>query len=352
MRSPLAAMTLSVILVLAPIGLPRDLEGQEGRLFSSDDVLEMILETDLGQLLSDRSEDSEEQPATVTVTVPGDIPDAVSLRVRTRGRFRLRRDICPFPPIRLNFPSEGTDGSVFQGADKIKLVTHCHDRRSYEQNVLEEYLAYRIFNLISDVSFRVRLARITYRDSEGKEDDTTKYGFLIEDPASLAARVGGDALEIPGARATEFEPEQMGNLFLFQYLIGNIDWATANMQNLEVFRIGFDYFAVPYDFDWSGIVDAPYAGPSPLTERLHQSVTERLYLGVCWEAVDYPAVISHFMDLRQDILALPETIPGLSEANIRTARRYIDDFYGFIENPDRAVRDLRRMCKSGGQDSP
>jgi hypothetical protein len=343
----IAALLASVFLFYARPGPAVAQEPTPERLFSSQGVLRFALETDLDALISDRSQESEDQPAVLTIDGPSGSVVEVPLQVRTRGRFRLRKDICSFPPIRLNFRKSEPTGTVFDGQDKLKLVTHCHDRGSYEQNVLEEYLAYRIFNQLSDVSFRVRLVEITYRDSGGSMEPLTKMGFIIEDEDSMAERLGGMALDIPGARATEFEPYHTGLMFLFQYLIGNIDWSTANTQNLAVVRVGMDHFAVPYDFDWSGLVDAAYVGPSPLTERLHDSVRERLYLGVCWDGIDFPAVFRRFEEVRDTILGLVGEVPRLSEANAESASDYIESFYEFIEDPDRAIRSIGRMCQGG-----
>jgi hypothetical protein len=301
----------------------------------------------LEELKEDRSQESEERPAVVRILGAAGEAIEVPLKVRTRGRFRLQTNICSFPPLRLNFQEGKPAGTVFDGQDKLKLVTHCHDRDSFVQNVLEEYLAYRIYNQLTDRSFRVRLAEITYVDTSGKNDPLTRMAFLIEDEEALASRLGGMALDIPGARATAFEPLETGAMFLFQYMIGNIDWSTANSQNLEVIRVGTDHYAVPYDFDWSGLVDAPYAGPSPLTERRHESVRERLYLGVCWDAIDYPAVFELFQEKRPLVFQAIREVPFLTESNVRIASDYIEEFYWFIDDPGRAERDLRRMCRRG-----
>jgi len=301
----------------------------------------------MSALQDDRSQESEDRPATlrISTTEGGDLE--IPLEVRTRGRYRLQKDICSFPPLRLNFKEDLVLGSTFDGQDKLKLVTYCHDRDSFEQNVLEEYLAYRIYNQITEASFRVRLAEITYLDAEGRDDPLTRMGFLIEDEDAMAARIDGMVLDVPGARATDFQPAQMGEMFLFQYLIGNIDWSTANSQNLKILRVGMDYFAIPYDFDWSGLVDAPYVGPSPLTERLHESVRERLYLGTCWNEVDFAATFARFEESKAAIYKVARTVPGLSEANIRFAIEYLDEFYEFISDPRRAESALGKMCRSG-----
>ena len=347
MRQFMKGLRFLLFLCLGPGYWAEAQETPPQELFSSFELLRFSIEADLSAVMDDRSQESEEQPARILIQgSAGDVRD-VPLQIRTRGRFRLQKNICPFPPLRLNLKEGEPTGTVFDGQDKLKLVTHCHDWETFEQNVLEEYLAYRVYNHLSDVSFRVRLAEITYLDSRGESDPLTRMGFLIEDEEAMAARVGGMALDIPGARATDFEPSQMGVMFLFQFMIGNIDWATANSQNLKVVRVGMDHFAVPYDFDWSGLVDAPYVGPSPLTERLHDSVRERLYLGVCWDDIDFQSAFSSFQEKKSAILKTITEIPGLTESNIRSATDYIEEFYELIDEPVRAEKDIRRMCRRG-----
>jgi hypothetical protein len=339
-----------ILIVALGTGSPWSLAAQEvppQDLFSPGTVLRFTLETDLEALRNDRSEESEEFPGRILISGSGGEATEVPLQVRTRGRFRLQANICPFPPLRLNFPEGEPRGTVFDGQDKLKLVTHCHDWESFEQNLLEEYLAYRIYNHLTDLSYRVQLAEITYVDASGEYAPLTRMGIIIEDDQALAARVGGMILDVPGARATDFEPWQMGVMFLFQYMIGNIDWSTANCQNLSILRVGSDHFAVPFDFDWSGLVDAPYVGPSPLTERLHNSVRERLYLGICWEEIDFQGVFALFEERKAAILSTIQDIPGLSGENVRSASEYIEEFYEFIRDPVQAERDIRRMCRRG-----
>ena len=139
-------------------------------LFASYDVLALTLEADFEQLKKDRDQESEEREGKIILMGDGERKDPINIQVKTRGKFRLERKNCSFPPLRLNFPGDGLEGTVMEGQDKLKLVTHCRDNGTYEQNVLEEYLAYRMYNLFTDLSLRARLARVTYVDSRGKDD--------------------------------------------------------------------------------------------------------------------------------------------------------------------------------------
>ncbi|MFC1660868.1 hypothetical protein ACFL3S_05355 [Gemmatimonadota bacterium] len=321
--------------------VPTQVEG----LFSSDDLLEFVLEANWDELDDDRDQESEERPGQAVWTSPEGQEFTIPIEIRTRGIFRLKKSTCSFPPFRLDFPSEGTEGTVFEGQDKVKLVTHCRDRDSYEQNVMEEYLAYRVYNTLTDVGFKVRPARITYVDSRGEDDPVTRMAFLLEDEDAMAARLEGQILEVAGAPASHFHQEQAGLMYIFQFMIGNTDWSMTRFHNVKVMRIGSDYFPIPYDFDFSGIVDAPYAGPNPMMAHLIDNVKQRLYWGACNDAIDYQALFAQYNDQRGAILALPSSVPGLSERNQRTAVSYLEQFYNVITNDRRADRMIMDACR-------
>ena len=168
-----------------------------------------------------------------------------SIKVRVRGKSRRR--VCTFPPLRINFKVNDTAQSIMEGQDKLKLVTHCLENKSAESDILQEYAAYRIFNLVSDVSYRVRLLHITYTDTDGglKEKEFDRYGFLIESASALAERVGGQAEHVTGVSLRSLDNQQAATVYIFQYLIGNTDWSLVTADdddtcchNGDLFDIG------------------------------------------------------------------------------------------------------------------
>ena len=179
-----------------------------GPLFETDSPLIFTLEADFKKLRDDRSQESVERPGRVYLRgEEGEV--SFPVQVRTRGRFRLNRHNCSFPPIRLNFPADSLRGSVLDGLDKVKLVTHCQDKDSYEQNVLEEYLAYRIYGLLTEVGFRVQLALITYRDVSEAQDQWSRLAFFIESEDELAERLGGQMVEAERANPGDFRSRRL-----------------------------------------------------------------------------------------------------------------------------------------------
>lgn len=314
-------------------------------LFDSEEPLKIVLEADFTQLRRDRDQDSRERRGALTVVGSAGFEVKIPLKVKTRGRFRLQEKICPDPPLRLNFPNPTPYGTLFDGQDKLKLVTHCRDDEAFEQNLLEEYLAYRVYNQITDVSFRVRLVQVTYRDTEGTAPPMERLGFLIEDEDVLAARLGGGVVEVPGIYPNQFDMEQIGLLYLYYFLIGNVDWGTAGGHNVKIVQKEQTHFPVPYDFDFSGFVDAPYAKPSELTQSLHDSVRERLYRGVCMPGVDYQGAFAQFNRARESIMALVQNQTGLSPENRASAREYLEEFYLIINDPDKAESEVIQACR-------
>ncbi|MBT8395867.1 MAG: hypothetical protein HKO65_06730 [Gemmatimonadetes bacterium] len=314
-------------------------------LFSSDKVVEFVLAGDFSRLKKDRRQESEEIPGQIAVRGPDGAAVEVPIQLRTRGKFRLQKRICSDPPLRLNFPETERFGTLFDGLDKLKLVTHCRDSDRYEQNLLEEYLAYRIYNHLTDISFRVQLARITYLDSSGENDPVTRMAFLIEDKDALAARLGGMIMDAPSTYPTDFVLNQLSLFYVYQFMVGNVDWGTGTSHNVEILRLEDGHHPVPYDFDWTGLVDAPYAGPNELTEHYHDEVRDRVYWGVCVPGIDYQRTFERFIVAKEAVLAQARNQVGLSERNARSAVEYLEEFYDILDDERDARAVIISACR-------
>jgi hypothetical protein len=245
----------------------------------------------------------------------------------------------------LDFPESEPYGTVFDGQDKLKLVTHCRDADSYEQNMLEEYLAYRIYNHLTDISFRVQLAKITYMDTSGENDPVERMALLIEDEDAMAARLGGTMIEAPNSLPTDFDLDQLSLFYVFQFMVGNVDWGTGTSHNVKIVNKDLAYHPIPYDFDWTGLVDAPYAAPNPLTEEFHDSVRQRIYWGVCIPGIDYQRQFDRFNAVREAVLDQVRRVVGLDERNTRAAVEYLEEFYEIINDPREARAVIISQCR-------
>ena len=324
-------------------------------LFGSDDILEITLEADFHTIRrEDRSEeDSEERPAIMMWKDADGSARSQDIQIQTRGNFRLLRGNCDFPPLRLNVKKEPSKGTIFEGQDKLKLVSACKLGQDYwEDYVLAEYLVYRMFSLFTPRSFRVRLARVSYVDSSGEDESFTKYGFLIEDDGAMAARNGGWKVDWETGR--QFNPVLLEKdhailVDVFQYMIGNTDWSGVEMHNMEFFQSPPNtYSTVPYDFDVSGIVNARYAEPdASLSIR---SVRQRLFRGFCPDQVnrqpeDYETVFEAFRQKKDAIYELWRNQEGLDESQLKDTLEYLDDFFEILDDPRQIQARMLDECR-------
>jgi len=315
-------------------------------LFQSDEPLKMTLRTDIEFIRRERS-DSIEVEGTVTFVDLDGSEVTKPVQVRARGNFRRSRDTCNFPPLRLNFPASQMEGTVFDGQDRLKLVTPCQDNRTdYQRYVLNEYLAYKVLNLLTPASFRVRLVEVTYEDVNGDYDVRTKYGFLIESDERMAERNHAVFLEAPQMHPMMADPDQSVVTSVFSYMIGNTDWSDVFFHNAVVMRTEDGrHLTVPYDFDFSGVVNARYATVDPqLADRI-RNVRQRLYRGFCRDELNHAAVSVLFNTQRDAITELYTSFPYFpDEDDAKDALDYYKGFWETIDDPRRFDRNIIRDC--------
>jgi hypothetical protein len=306
----------------------------QARLFKSDSVLAVTLQTDLRSLLRDR-DTTKVVWREATLSYAGSAGAvAVPLRVRTRGIYRRRN--CDYPPVRLRFSDTAARGTLFHGLHGAKLVVPCRDGSEYEQLVLQEYAIYRVLGLLTPVSLAARLLRLTYADERGRMRPTTRYALVTEDPERLARRLDGTLVLGGAPRMRDLDSFNAGLLGVFQYFIGNTDWSMPGRHNIAVYMVRDTAHAMPFDFDWSGMVEAPYARPAPVLPI--RTVRERMWRGRCLSAVELEPVLARFEALRDTITALYRAIPGLEPQTIERTEQYYDEFYRAIADRSRFVR--------------
>ncbi len=312
-------------------------------LFEQDSVLTIELTGPITEVFAGSAEKIE---SAFTLRADG---SEHTIKVRLRGNSRLR--VCKFLPLRLNFATKAAAGTLFEDQDKLKLVTHCRNHERGEQDMLEEYLAYRIFNLLSDISYRVRLLRITYTDVDGKlaENAHNRYGFVIESTDELSARVEATPNNLIGIPRNSLDPDQAALVYIFHYLIGNTDWSIVTADgdefcchNGDLFAVGSKQYLVPYDFDLSGLVNARYAKPDP-SLRISR-VTRRLYRGYCTDPVALQKALQDIIDKRSEIMAVASSIPGLLPKETSTARKYLQNFFEQAVDQQNLLDHFKSRC--------
>ena len=336
---------------------PEEIEAAEtAPLFTSHEIVEITLTADFHTMREDdrSDEDSEERPARLEWVDSDGSTGTQEIQIQTRGNFRLSARNCDFPPLRLNVKTGDAEGTLLHGQDKIKVVSPCKLGQDYwQQYVFSEYLIYRMYNLLSPLSFRARLARVTYVDESGEDDPFTRYAFLLEDDSELAKRNGCIKQDWQGGQLNPvlLDKSQAILVEFFQYMIGNTDFSTYEFHNVVPARADPPegsvmpmFYPVPYDFDWSGLVDAPYAEPNELLNI--RDVKERIYRGFCWPDMNYSALYAHFQDNREAIMAIWDDLPGVTEDTAKRARQYLEGFYNTIENEGRRRGNIEAQCRN------
>ncbi len=309
-------------------------------LFTDDELLEFKLLVDYQKLLKDRGDDRGYHKALLSyIDTTGAVID-VKLKVMVRGNRRRDPRVCNFPPLMLNIQRKTSQHTIFSKVNKVKLVTHCIN----EDFVVREYLVYKLYNILTNNSFRVRLCRVKYEDLNNKRKIGEKYAFLIEDDDEVARRNHGkvmpDELVIP---MHETEEQAMATLAFFQYLIGNTDWSVPYRHNIKL--IATDSLElpvpVPFDFDYAGIVSAPYAIPPP--ELGIANVRQRLFRGYTYSDITYRKVINTFNSYRPALYAVYRQCDLLDKSYLKRTLKYMDNFYETINDPKELKNKIVRV---------
>ena len=313
-------------------------------LFEDTAVLNARLTGPIASLVDELDPESERG---FTLQV-GDAAHAV--KVRVRGNSRLR--VCEFPPLRLNFRRSEPAGSPFDGQDKLKLVTHCRNSSTGEQDLLEEYLAYRILNVLTDVSFRVRLLRLQYVDEpagDGPAEFAIRHAFVLESDEALARRLGGKAVTLPGVPKRRYDRQHAALVFVFQYLIANTDWSFVRAEydagcchNITLVDVDDVLLTVPYDFDLAGIVNARYAFPDPFL-RIDR-VRQRLYRGICMDRETLSQALDTVLARQPQIMAAVSTTPALAARGAEQSGRFLQGFFERAADRERLLQRFERDC--------
>jgi hypothetical protein len=314
-------------------------------LFRSEAPLAVTLTANIGRLREDKRHGDKAPWRAATLTYQGadSAPVRVPTRARVHGIWRLAH--CEFPPLRLNFATKDTKNTVFAHVNKPKLTNYCRDTDAYEQYVLQELQLYRIYQLLTPMSHRVRLLRVTYADSGRGKTEALRYGFLLEDPEQMAARLGGKLTKLKGAGIEDFDETPMAVTYLFQYFIGNTDFSFNQLHNSEIVALPDGRnLPVAYDFDFAGAVNARYATPDP-SVRIRR-VRDRKFRGYCQQNAEYAKAIPIFQEKKAAIYALYSDEIGklMDPSVVRETLDYFNEFYDTIGDQGRAERVIFRDC--------
>lgn len=352
---------LKILILLA---LPLSLHAQEGTasdrhpLFQDDAVLKAVLTAPISQAYGQRHQEARIYfPGQWTYIDENGETQRLEVSIRTRGHFR--REVCELPPLQLNFKKSQVKGTLFAGQNKLKLVAPCKEGKRYQQYVVLEYLAYKMYQLLTDNSFTVRLVRLSYVDRDEKLDPWTDIAFVIEDDKDMARRQDLDRVNVESVLYSQLVHTNVAVLQLFQFMIGNNDYSVIKpsgdddcCHNIELLGSEDDdqvvlpdesIIPVPFDFDFSGLVNAAYAAPpSQIPVR---DVRFRYFYGLCVPRPILDQAIVELQSKREDFLALVANTEQLDESMREKNITYIEEFFEIIDDPELINEEIVRRCR-------
>lgn len=293
--------------------------------------LSLVLTTNWDKVFSQKYKPGKVYSATLNCKLPDS--NLVNEKVKLEVRGHFRRDNCHIPPLKIKFTE--TENSVLHPLKELKLVSPCKPTNDYEQFLFKEFIVYKIYNLLTDKSFRVRLLEIDYRDSLKNESEFSKYAFLIEDIKELAKRHNCKVFKALKLHPENTDRSQMTLLTLFQYMIGNTDWGVSVNHNIKHIQpkdeLAVKPFSIPYDFDFCGLVNTDYAIPDPQFNT--DNIQERIYRGFARTPEELNEALEIFKQNKEAIYALINNFDLLNNRNKKSMISYLESFFILINKP-------------------
>lgn len=323
----------------------RRLEAENLPLFKSTTPLVFTLTADFKAIERDRKPNSTQRFPGV-LAVAGNDGKTVSIPVQLGTRGNLRLASCAFVPLRIEFPKKELAGTPFDGQSNLKLVVHCQNSGDYEQFVLGEYVAYEIFNLLTPLSYRARLAKATYVDSTNGKVVATRHALFVEHDDDVAKRANGRINPIEYRMFRHVDMNTTTVMALLQYMIANTDYSIIKLHNVRLVQNEAGVlFPIAYDFDISGLVNTSYGAPD---RQLHlATIRDRLYRGPCRPAEAYEPLLSQFREKKAQVMALYDAIPDFDKDYKRTAKDFLEEFYVTINKKGDVKHEFVDRCRNG-----
>jgi hypothetical protein len=304
-------------------------------LFKSDMIINMELKADFSAIQSERTGKAESHEGELVYYNPNGETVKLSVKLIIRGHFRRDTANCDFPPLYVNFRKDEIKSTIFKNQNELKLVTPCMD----EKDVIDEYLIYKMYNKVTDLSMNVRLVKVLYFDSNTKRKLFEKYSFFLEKEEHMADR---NNLVVKNYILTPFDlnRDNFRKLSVFQYIIGNGDWYFTFNHNLVILQqkdSTLAPYAVPYDFDLSSFVNAYYA---------KSQMTIRTYKGLCYTKEEFEEVFKFYKEKRSEFESVINNMEYVSKNSKKRMIKYIDYFYNVIESSKLIKREFLDVCEN------
>jgi hypothetical protein len=161
----------------------------------------------------------------------------------------------------------------------------------------------------------------------------------------VADRLNATVVETKGAHFEDLDPETTTIMSAFEYLIGNTDWSLVALHNIVLaqHRESGAVLPIPYDFDWTGMVNTKYSFPD---YRLPiKSTRERIYRGICRTPEQWQPILQRFQERKEALYAVYDSLPPLDPKYTKETREYLDAFFQTIAKPGSVRNELITPCK-------
>jgi hypothetical protein len=163
----------------------------------------------------------------------------------------------------------------------------------------------------------------------------------------MAERNHADLVSTPNLTLKHMNSEDMLRFAVFNYMIGNTDWAVPDLHNIVVLKsldkLSDKAIPVPYDFDYTGFVNPLYA--VPFESYPLESVRERYYTGRCFGDAELEPVIEEFEGLMEQLIGTLNEFEYLSRGYKKQQKDYLNSFFELCKDQEILLSDLNRTCK-------
>ena len=297
------------------------------------EYVKMTLVTDMTTLIAQKNLD-EYYPGTLTTE------NGKMYKVEVRARGKYRRKVAEVPPLKLKFSKKALRAEGLDTFNEIKLVLPVFDNAEGDDLIVREYVAYRMYEKLTQASVRARIVKLTIRDSHVEKSNKTLFAILMEHEEETAARLKGTEVHAYGLPIDSMITNQVALVSMFQYMIGNTDWDIPMQRNVRLIRSNETgkILVVPFDFDFSGFVAAPYASPS--AESGLRTVLDRYLMsyGVKSDALRRATQTLKLCRKELDTLCKGKYI---SKYNSEHMIKYLDTFFEQINEKDVVPQMMR-----------
>jgi hypothetical protein len=332
-------LVLVFLFIHISIGDSRGNETDQNSIFDIESVIEMSIQADISYLIGNR--EFEELPAKVVLNFNNKRLELKGT-VEVRGNFRRNSNNCEFPPLRLKFDDSEIKGTALDGNHNLKIVTHCRGKSNqFHQYMGKEFTVYQIYNVISPYSLRVKMVSITYIDEQNDIKSILNQAFLIEDIDNLADKNNMKEYD-QKLSEDDIDPDFLLRLSIFQFMIGNTDWIIPLSKNLKFITDGEQYIPVPYDFDYTAIVDTDY---STRSSPFLLEPPVRKFKGPCYDIKNLQAEFEKFREKQESILVVISSSPYLKSGSRKNMKNYIEEFYDIINSEEKTGEYFQINCK-------